>query len=287
MAVRKAVSQALMRITGEPTAAAAVVLLKSALHELPDNDMAGEQPPLDDRGHQDGQTPNRPTAADPEVLNHSRHDGGARTGPAEPGQPQDGDEVWPTLPVWVWLEADEGGTWQAHARLGPPADVAPVRVQAPVSRAGLTRLWFPILTALKELEAGGPRPRSVPVWLWFQDDEDEPAAWFSFERVVGVKSTLLDIPSEEQSLAVMREGVGKAMVWLTGCETPDAAARELTKLAQSAPTPRRPTKAPARRRPKSFTKRRTAKVSARGERKMVIPRIRVVSGGLPGLGKRR
>jgi hypothetical protein len=73
----------------------------------------------------------------------------------------------------------------ANARLSATDGIAAMAVQAPVSPVGLTRLWLPILKTLRELEAGDARSRSVPVWLWTEDHEDGPVAWFSFDVVSG------------------------------------------------------------------------------------------------------
>jgi hypothetical protein len=127
--------------------------------------------------------------------------------------------------------------------------------------------------------------RTVPVWLWTEQDDNGLVAWFSFERVAGVKAKLLDIPYDERSLTALREGLGAAMSWLTGCESPDAAARELMKQPLSTLTPHEKPRTGVKRKPKGLTKKRAANRSS--ERKMVIPRIRIVSGGAPGLGKRR
>ncbi|WP_132302026.1 hypothetical protein [Kribbella sp. VKM Ac-2568] len=141
------------------------------------------------------------------------------------------------------------------------------------------------MKALKDLENGDMLTRTVPVWLWTEEDDNGLVAWFSFERVAGIKARLLDIPHEERSLTALREGLGAAMIWLTGCESADAAARELMKQPSSTLTPHGKPRTRVKRKPKSPTKKRTANRSS--ERKMVIPRIRVASGGAPGLGKRR
>jgi hypothetical protein len=277
-----------MQITGEPTATASVSALESAQRGVSDNGIAAGQLAADSWGRTDRNRRNQRADTEPEALYRaSDRCVSSRSGPAKPGQSHDNQDAWPTLPVWVWLEEDNHGTWQARARLSQADGIAPLPVRAPVSPAGLTRLWLPTLKALKELETGNPRSRTVPVWVWTDGHDDEPAIWFSFDRVDGVRSTLLDIPREKRSLAVLRDRLGVAMVRLTGCETPDAAARELMKPPQSASTPRTPPQPGASRKSKSPAKKRTIKAATSRQRKMVVPRIRVVSGGLPGLGKRR
>ncbi|GAB2661705.1 hypothetical protein [Kribbella swartbergensis] len=125
---------------------------------------------------------------------------------------------------------------------------------------------------------------TVPVWLWVEDDDQGRAARFSFERFAGVRATPLEMPHDEQSLTVLSERLGVAMVWLTGCDTPDAAARELMRQQQR--THASPRKPQPRTKTKSPRKKRPTKTAASG-RRMVLPRIRIVSGGLPGLGRRR
>jgi hypothetical protein len=226
----------------------------------------------------------QPIVTDSEMIEHPVDDDDLPTDAVDADRSEDGHDAWPTLPVWIWLEADEHETWQANARLSPTDGVPASTVEVPVSPVGLTRLWLPVVKTLSDLETGDALTRTVPVWLWTEENDDGLAAWFSFERVDGIKATLLDIPHDEGSLTVLREGLGAAMIWLTGCESPDVAARELMKQPVTTLTPYGKPRS-RERKPKSPTKKRVTRRSS--QRKMVIPRIRIVSGGAPGLGKRR
>ncbi|TDU84006.1 hypothetical protein EV138_6474 [Kribbella voronezhensis] len=255
-AVRKAVATALTQLTGKPTVEAAVAAIESSQHDQP-TDSEMQEPTIDDDD----------LSANPSDNTQSE------------------DEAWPTLPVWIWLEADEHGIWQANASLSPADGATATAFDAPMSPIGLTCLWLPVVKALRNIETRDLRPRAVPVWLWTEEDGDELVAGFSFERVEGIKSHFLDVPHDEQSLTGLREGLGAAMVWLTGCESADGAARELMKQPLSTPWSNGKPRTRVKRKPKRATKKRVSKRSS--EREMVIPRIRIVSGGAPGLGKRR
>ncbi|MFC5262284.1 hypothetical protein ACFPJ1_09185 [Kribbella qitaiheensis] len=119
---------------------------------------------------------------EPEMTEHTIDDDDLPTDPADAGRSEDGDDAWPTLPVWIWLEADKHETWQANARLSPTDGIPASAVEAPVSPVGLTRLWLPVVKALRDLENGNMLIRTVPVWLWTEQDDNGLVAWFSFER---------------------------------------------------------------------------------------------------------
>ena len=102
---------------------------------------------------------------------------------------------------------------------------------------------------------------TLPVWLWTEENDDGLAAGLLLERVDGIKAKLLDIPHDERSLTVLREGLGAAMIWLTGCESPDAAARELMKQPLTTLTPYGEPRS-RERNPKSPTKKRATRPSS-------------------------
>ncbi|GAB2661698.1 hypothetical protein [Kribbella swartbergensis] len=133
LAVRRALSQALMRLTGEQSVEAA---LESAQVD-PSSGVAADGP--ETVTEHDADTQDEP--AEPWALEHTTElDVPSEFNDAD--RPQDGEDDWPTLPVWLWLEEDEGGTWRANARLSPTDGVPALPVQAPVAPIGLTRLWL-------------------------------------------------------------------------------------------------------------------------------------------------
>jgi hypothetical protein len=246
LAVRRAVTEAVIQLTGESSAVAAADALEATRYDVPD-DAAGPEPLEDDSGEGD---------------------------------------AWPTIPTWIWLEADAGGEWQAQATLRNTNGVTPLPVEVPVASRTLAHFWSIISSAMRQLEAGHPHSLTVPAWLWVYVNDGQADAWISLEPVDGVTATMLALPDDEESLANLRGEIGRAMMWLTGHSTPDAALRELTKPApQSRKSITKPAKPEPK--PKAATNKRPRKASSRSDRKMVLPRVRIVSGGLPGLGRRR
>ncbi|WP_433003298.1 hypothetical protein [Kribbella sp. CA-294648] len=241
--------------------------------------MEAAVPALESRQH------DHSIGTEPEISEHTNDDHDPPVDAADLDCSDDGEDAWPALPVWIWLETDKHETWQANARLSPTDGVPAATAEAPVSSVGLIRLWLPVVKALRDLENGTTRTRTVPVWLRTEEDENGLVASFSFERMAGITAKQLDIPHDERSLTALRDGLGAAMIWLTGCESPDAAARELMKQPSSTLTPHGKPGIRVNRKPKTRTKKRAPNRSS--ERKMVLPRIRIVSGGAPGLGKRR
>lgn len=251
--LRKAVTACLQQLTGELTATAAIKSAHTHLLEAAPSDQ-----------HRDQHTE---TSGDSDDTADSR-------------------SSWPSLSVWMWLEEQPGNQWQAAASLSPVDGTTSVAAMAPVTNVGLTRLWLPITKMLQESETGEPRARSVPVWVWSSTSDNEPEAWVSFEKQHGVKSSMLDLPVDRRSLEALRDGTAAAMMRLTGCTSLDAAEQQLLRSQENTDATREPLPQRPPRKRKAAKGKGSPQALVPRERRMVLPRIRIVSGGLPSLGRR-
>jgi hypothetical protein len=273
-AIRKAVGRALVLLTGEPTAQAAIENLRAKA-------TAVESAPV--------------SHAVPRPVPRSQRPSAKGWGDSTS---QDADANWPTVPVWVWFQQNDTGSLEAHADVSPKLDLEPVLTVLPASREGLLRLWGPVQSALKKRQSGAEVRSTVPIWIWTDDESRRSAPLISFERLDGVKANQVSVPTDLPSLEVMNSALGTAMVRLTGASTPSDAAELLRRqvpMGMDAGWPNGPNRRvkptatagrPARK-PAKEPAGKVAKKPAPRARKRGVPRIRIVSGGLPGLGKRR
>lgn len=199
----------------------------------------------------------------------------------------------PALDVWFWAEEQPDGDWWPKASLTSVADVTPVRCQLPAKRTYLLTL----LAHLRRWDGlGDKQPLIVRAWAWVEHEDGEPYAFLSLERPTYAEAPdpwCLDLrlraDSPRRVIGVFTRDVEAALVAL-GVANYDTVLDE--QRARKVANRHRKAQEKARRaaEARKSAAARTSREAARPQRKKPQRKrtsIRVVSGGLPGLGKRR
>ncbi len=195
----------------------------------------------------------------------------------------DPSEAWPAVPVWMWLVEQCDGEVVAEAQLSSEPGIDPIQVELP-HKQGLLTHWYFALRASRGDRPEFTRIRSLVCWFWIDEENSETTACFSWQKRRGVRSTTILIPTDFEGVEVLRLAVDAAFQRLTGNNAKEAVRVLQEEHRRGATASAHQTSKGARA--KGKVSKHTLKRTRDPDRRMVLPRLRTVSGGLPGLGRR-